>query len=55
MVGVKWIEANRMYVEKGKNRKRYMFGDLFIVPTCFYFNVLSEYKNILWNFFLYEK
>ena len=31
--------------------ERYMFGDSFIVSTCFDFKGLSEYKNILSKFF----
>ena len=44
-------------MKKKVKQKKDMFGDLFIVPTCFHFKVLSEYKNILLKlfFFLYEK
>ena len=35
-----WLDYS-LYAEKD------MFGDSFIVPTHFDFNVLSEYKNIL--------
>ena len=33
--------------KKVKTEERYMFGDSFIVLTCYDFTVLSEYKNIL--------
>ena len=48
---MKRIESERMYVEKIKREERYMFGDLFIVPTRFDFKVLSKCKNILSKFF----
>ena len=41
--------------KKVKMEERYMFDVSFIMPTCFDFKVLSEYKNILLKLFLYEK
>ena len=43
-----WIESDRTYVEKSKNRRK-MFDGSFIVVTHFDFKVLSEYKNMLSN------
>ena len=43
-----------VYVEKSKNGRK-IYVCLFIVPMCFDFKVLSEYKNILSKLFLFEK
>ena len=49
----KWVESNRMYIEKVKWKKD-MFDDLLIfqhISTSIFFFFPSEYKNILSKLF----